>query len=39
MVDDRLQRLARIASAIEAEEQPHPRDTRPHRLGNCYLVM
>ena len=31
MVDHRLQRLTRIASAIEAEEQPHPRDTRPHR--------
>ena len=31
MVDDRRQRLARIASAIEAEEQLHPRDTRPHR--------
>ena len=31
MVDARLQRLSRIASAIEAEEQPHPKDTRPHR--------
>ena len=31
MVDHRRQRLARIASAIEAEAQPHPRDTRPHR--------
>ena len=31
MADQRLQRLARIASAIEADEQPHPRDTRPHR--------
>ncbi len=27
----RLQRLDRIASAIEAGDQPHPGDTRPHR--------
>ena len=31
MVLQRQQRLERIAKAIEDGEQPHPRDTRPHR--------
>ena len=31
LVDTRLQRLERIANAIDTAEEPHPRDTRPHR--------
>ena len=31
LITSRMERLARIAKTVEGDEQPHPRDTRPHR--------